>query len=410
MVQLFFVISVIVIVYGAYFMIMGLFSFKKNSTLINKYIPSTRFAVIIPARNEEAVIGSLIDSLKGMNYPKELFDIYAVVNNCTDDTEMIARRKGAKIIPVMSDARCKGDVLKYAFSILGKKPFDAYIVFDADNVVHPGFLAEMNNIYKSGHRIAQGRKDTKNMGDSWISGSYSLFYNLQNYFYNKARTHIRATATINGTGFMVAKELVADGFDPKSVTEDIELSILALLKGHHVVYSDRAVTYDEQPSDMKTSWHQRKRWSKGIMQCTRLYSLKLLKNFFVKRDYSCLDKVLFMISPFMQLVALVPTALMLILAASGSMPETQGMPVHLSFLAGMIFSYGYTVALCLFTVIRYGQNIKESLPGVFMFIIFMLSWIPINIVCLKPEKNYQWIPVRHKRNVDLNVLTKGVLE
>ncbi len=76
----------------------------------------------------------------------------------------------------------------------------------------------------------------------------------------------------------------------------------------------------------------------------------------------------------------------------------------------MIFSYGYTVALCLFTVIRYGQNIKESLPGVFMFIIFMLSWIPINIVCLKPEKNYQWIPVRHKRNVDLNVLTKGVLE
>ena len=407
MVQLFFILSVIVIVYGAYFMITGMFAFKKNSTLINKHMPAVKFAVIIPARNEASVIGSLIDSLKGMDYPRELYEIYTVVNNCTDDTEIIARNKGTNIIPVLSDVKVKGDVLKYAFNMLKKKPFDAYIVFDADNVVHPGFLKEMNDIYLSGHKIAQGRKDTKNMGDSWISASYSLFYNLQNFFYNKSRTHICSTATINGTGFMVAKDIIDDGFEPRSVTEDIELSIMALLKGHHVVYTDNAVTYDEQPADFKTSWHQRKRWSKGIMQCTGIYSFRLMKRLFMSGDYSCFDKLLFMISPVMQLVALIPTVLMIWLFASGTIPSHQVAPMIMSCVAGMILSYGITIVSCLFTVIRYRQNIKDSLPGVFLFMLFMLSWIPINIVSLKHEKDYRWIPVRHSRNVDLNVLTRG---
>ena len=155
-----------------------------------------------------------------------MYKVYAVINNCTDRTKQRALEYGAEIIECEGKISCKGDVLKYAFNRLRSTDTDAFIIFDADNVVHPDFLSAMNNVYASGHYVAQGRKDTKNMGDNWISASYSLFYNLQNFFYNRSRTHIGAAATINGTGFMVAKHLVEDGFEPHTVTEDIELALV----------------------------------------------------------------------------------------------------------------------------------------------------------------------------------------
>ena len=72
--------------YLLYFVIMaiGIFKKKKEKVLVDK---KNNFAVIIAARNEEAVIANLIKSLKKQNYPKEHYEIYVIVNNCTDNTE-----------------------------------------------------------------------------------------------------------------------------------------------------------------------------------------------------------------------------------------------------------------------------------------------------------------------------------
>lgn len=403
MVQAVFILSIIVIIYGGYFAVTGLFSFAKSKTYIGNYRPKTRFAVIIPARNEGDVIGDLLHSLNNMDYPARLYDIYTLINNCTDDTRQKAISLGAEVIDCEGDITCKGDVLRFAFDRLKDRNIDAYVIFDADNVVHPGFLAAMNNVYQSGHEVAQGRKDSKNMGDNWISASYSLFYNLQNYFYNKARTHAGAAATINGTGFMVAKELVDTGFEPRSVTEDIELALMCLLKGHKVVYTDEAVTYDEQPTDFKTAWYQRKRWSRGILQCLVYYSAPLFKRFITKREYSSLDKILFMVSPCMQLFALIPTLLTIILVVSGVERDLVLNSMMLSTILGAVGGYILTVSMCIFTIRQYGQNIKESLSGIFMFMLFMLSWVPINMCCAVRSKQ-GWVPVKHCRNVNIDAL------
>lgn len=84
MVVLIFILALIVISYGLYVSVTGLFTFFKNRTKVNTYGPETRFAVLIPARNEEEVIGSLIDSLKKQDYPQELYEIYTLINNCDD--------------------------------------------------------------------------------------------------------------------------------------------------------------------------------------------------------------------------------------------------------------------------------------------------------------------------------------
>ena len=59
--------------------------------------PQTRFALVIAARNEECVIGQLIESLRQQDYPDELYEIIVAPNNCTDDTRGAARRAGARI-------------------------------------------------------------------------------------------------------------------------------------------------------------------------------------------------------------------------------------------------------------------------------------------------------------------------
>ena len=71
-----------------------------------------------------------------------------------------------------------------------RNDIDAYIIFDADNVVDKNFLKHMNNSLNNGYLVAQGFRDTKNVSDNWISSSYALYYYIQNYFFNKARTLI----------------------------------------------------------------------------------------------------------------------------------------------------------------------------------------------------------------------------
>ena len=95
---LYYTIDIVIMTYFLYYVITGLFVFRKKKGKIRKYKPSKKLAVIIAARNEGGVIGHLLDSLNRQDYPKELYDIFVIPNNCTDDTEEVAKEKGARII------------------------------------------------------------------------------------------------------------------------------------------------------------------------------------------------------------------------------------------------------------------------------------------------------------------------
>ena len=119
--------------------------------------PKTRFAVLIPARNEENVIVSLIKSLQAQDYPKALFDIFVIPNNCTDDTEGAALKSGAKILQCTAPVSTKGEVLHQILGSL-QGQYDAYCVFDADNVVDSQFLSRMNDAVAAGAKVAKSRQ------------------------------------------------------------------------------------------------------------------------------------------------------------------------------------------------------------------------------------------------------------
>ena len=402
-IAIYYIIFIVIFLYAMYFCISGFIGIilkdKSNIKKANKY---NYFAILIAARNEEKVIGNLIESLNNIDYPKDKIDIYVIPNNCTDNTKNISIEKGAKIIECNEKVSSKGDVLKIAFEKLkNNKEIDAYMVFDADNVVHKDFLNKMNDCIESGYNVAQGFRDAKNASDNWLSGSYAIFYLLQNVFFNRSRMGFKSSSSINGTGFMIKKSYIDEnGFETKSLTEDVEFTGQCALKNEKIAFVSDAITYDEYPNKFNTSWKQRKRWSAGIITCMKLYSFKLFKNYIKTGDLSSLDMSLVYLGPLMQIISLISFIMLIVFKILG---------IHLydifsyAFSTGILYfvlTYLIGISIELFVLLYKKKKITNILSGVVLFLIFIFTWLPINIICFI-KKYSKWEEIKHDRSIKL---------
>src|SRR5574344_174862 len=401
---LYYAIDVAIIVYFLYYFITGIFVFNNKKGKIRKYKPTKKMAILIAARNESSVIGHLLESLNKQDYPKELYDIFVIPNNCTDNTEEVAREKGSNIIDCVVPVKSKGDVLKYTFKfMLANHPeYEAYCIFDADNIVHPKFLRRMNDALCSGYRVAQCNRDTKNPSDTWISSCYSLFYLVQNFFFNEARMKMGWSSSINGTGFVIASDVIKErGFSTVTMTEDIEFAAQCALNNEKIAFVKEAITYDEQPLSFTESWKQRKRWSVGTMQCMNKYSGKLFKTWLKEGIPQAFDMGLFFLSPVIQVITSVVALLLFAYNLFGIHVSDIIKFAYDTKMMSRAFGYICTVATAAFVVILEKKGFKRTFKGIFTLAIFMISWIPINIVCMV-KKDCRWEPIKHNSAVDID--------
>lgn len=397
--------SVIMTIYGFYFMIMSLFAFLPLK-VSNKYEPKNKFGIVIAARNEELVIGNLVDSLKLQKYPKELYDIIVVPNNCTDKTKDVAIAHGAKIYEPKSIIKSKGDVLKEVFQHLLTRAdhYDAFLVFDADNIVDENFIAEMNNAIIDGSEVAQGYRSSKNPYDNYMTGNSTIYYGLVNMFFNRPRTSIGMSGMINGTGFMVKASVLKElgGYRTKTLTEDIEFSTQIILKGKKIIWIPEAITYDEQPNNFNDSWKQRMRWTIGTIQCNKVYLGELLKGIGKKNGLQHFDFAMFYIAPFTQILSIFSAISIIAL----NLVYLENNIINLSSILLLLAVTGvvsYAVTLFIgIAVVKLGKwNLRKSLKGIFTFAIYLASWLPINVIALiKPDTT--WHEIKHSSKVAID--------
>ncbi len=353
-----------------------------------------RLAAVIPARNEAAVIGKLIDSLMAQDYPRELFDIYVVANNCEDDTEAVAVAAGAKPLRVEGPIRSKGDVLRGAFAQLSATGrYDAYCVFDADNLADRGFFQAVNNALSAGHLVGQGYRDTKNPFDSWVSGSLTAWFWFLSRFYNESRARLGMSCHLNGTGTMVSDAVIRRiGWDTHSLVEDQEFTALCALNDIRICFMPEARIYDEQTNGFWTSCVQRRRWTAGSMQCMRRYTLRLLK----KHTVASLDMAMLFVGNLMCILGLVPA----VGTALGLLPFFISHPWRI--LALVLVLAFYYLACCGAAAVLYhaeGKLNRRAIKAVVGFPAFMLTWMAVNIyACLTPPPH--WREIRHTRSID----------
>ena len=387
--------------YVGYYLITSIGIFKKRKKVTNNNDDKKNFfAVIIAARNEENVIGKLIDSLKKQSYPSEYFDIYVIVNNCTDNTAIEAKKAGAKVISCTEKVSTKGEVLKYTFDLFkDNNKIDAYAIFDADNIVHHDFLAKMNDMINSGYSVAQGFRDTKNISDNWLTSSYAILYYFQSLFLNESRYNMGRSSFLNGTGFVIKKEVIdKHGFNPKTVTEDVEFTAMCAINNEKIGFATDAITYDEQTNSFDFSWKQRKRWSFGTMECLREYFPTLLKKGIKERNFECFDVGLFYLSVISHVVFnLLPIFLLINIIIHFDSLTFDNMLYKIIFI---VISYLFGVVVRIILLKRYNKSFKDNIGGVLLFDLFVISWLPINFICLF-IKSCNWDSIKHNRSVDI---------
>ena len=391
------ILSVIGALFGAYFAFVSVFGVLLKKKDWPAAPAQRRIAAVIAARNEEAVIEALIRSLLMQKYPRELFDVYVVPNNCTDCTEEIAREAGAKIIPCAGKIASKADALRCAFRYLTalENRYDAYCIFDADNLADGNFLQAVNDVRAAGMQVAQGYRDSKNPHDNWISGSMSAFYWFMSRFYNASRAALGMSAALNGTGFMVSDDLIREmGWETVTLTEDLEFTALCALKGVKVGWMPRARVYDEQPVTMRDSVIQRRRWAAGSLQCLKRYGVSLLSC----RRLDAFDMGMIFSGMALNLLGALTAIVSAFLLLQQMMRSPESIPLLLGgALAGAL---GSSLMMSLFCLILFALEKKlalRALPAVLLFGLFMLTWFPINLACFftPPPK---WDAVRHTVN------------
>lgn len=266
---------------GLYFVV-GLFFTRKFKPAKNMH----KYAICIAARNEEAVIGNLINSINRQDYPKELLTIFVVADNCTDNTAKIAREKGAVCYERFNDKdKTKGFALQFLFESIRKdygiESFEGYFIFDADNLLEKDYISRMNDSFDAGEKIITSYRNTKNFDENWVASTYALHWIRSVRINHRARSVFRLATNIQGTGFLFASELVKNGWKYTSLTEDRAFTADAVAHGYKISFNNDAVFYDEQPTSVRIALRQRIRWAKGHLLAFVETGWPLFKNIFV---------------------------------------------------------------------------------------------------------------------------------
>ncbi|MDF2883676.1 MAG: group 2 family glycosyl transferase protein, partial [Clostridiaceae bacterium] len=300
-----------------YYLILSFFGFyKKNDNGADNCTPSKKFALLVAAHNEEAVIDKIIESLLELDYPKELYDIFVIADNCNDRTAEIARKYNVNVFErKVLNKRGKGFALDWMFKKIFEMDvkYDSIAIFDADNLVSKNFLKEMNYKLINGYKVVQGYIDSKNPDDSWITESYSISFWSANRLFQLARANLGLSNQIGGTGFCVDTEILKKlGWGATCLTEDLEFTCKLVLNGEKVGWAHNAIVYDEKPLTLKQSWFQRKRWMQGFADVSSRFFTKLMKKAIREKNFVAFDCALYTIQPFVTLLIGVSAVLTLL--------------------------------------------------------------------------------------------------
>jgi cellulose synthase/poly-beta-1,6-N-acetylglucosamine synthase-like glycosyltransferase len=287
----------------AFLLVMGYLIFTALGNVLRAYRPAAssprkRFLVLIPAHNEAGVIGDLLRNLFRLHYPRELYRVVVIADNCTDDTAAIARAEGAEVLARnTAGAGGKGRAMEWALRQLDGN-HDAVAVFDADNRVHLDFLQKMNDGLCAGHRLLQGFLGTKNPNDNWLTRVLHLHQASINTLWHAGKHGIGLGNYLVGTGMVIDRGLLEKhGWNAVTLTEDLEFTLRMALVGEKVLWLRDAVVYDERPSDLRTAWRQQQRWLIGTWHCLSRYFWPVLLHSLRTFRLDLADLAFYLITP-----------------------------------------------------------------------------------------------------------------
>ncbi len=255
--------------------------------------PCGRFAIIIPAHDEELLLPRLLTSCRALAYPCELFDVHVIADNCSDRTAVVAREGGA-IVHERLDTRLrgKGYALRWLFQQTPREDvcYDAYVIVDADSVVDPNMLLVFNGYLASGDRAMQCYYGVENPDDGWPAMLRHVALVLYNGVRPRGRDRLGLSAGLRGNGMcFAAATLERFGWDAVTLAEDAEFHVHLLEAGIRVRYAAETRVAADMPVSLRQARTQNVRWERGRLQLLRAHGRHLLFDGLRWRDPARLD-------------------------------------------------------------------------------------------------------------------------
>ncbi len=359
-----------------------------------------RFAILIAARNEELVLPHLLDTITRQDYPKDLFSIFVVADNCTDNTAVVAEAHGAKVYRRFNKEKVgKGYAINYLLSQIeadgGLDRFDAFLMFDADNLLKSDYITQINRVYSDGFSAFCGYRNSKNFSDNWVSSGHALWYLHESTHLNHSRMLLGVTCAVSGTGFGFTRQLLEQcgGWQYFTLTEDLEFTAWCATRGITIGYCHDAILYDEQPSAFRQSWRQRTRWAQGGFQVSIRYLLDYIRGIRKggRTAYSSFETASL---SFWGTVWLGISGVMMMLSTF-LLFSWKGIAVMTLF--SLIFGYFFSVLLGGWTLATEWDRIRatkaKKILSAFTFPFFVMTIPPIAITAL--FRKFSWPPIEH---------------
>ncbi len=406
-----FAISVATIIIGLFYVIYAVTIVRQNQPKLTPRAKKPKIAILIPARDESAVISALLKSLAKQTLQVPMNNVFVIIERPTDPTAKICQKFGANVIIRQDLASTKhpenlerkgfalDDALK---QILKKHHFDLYFIFDADNILPTDYLERLTQNYYAGYDIAIGYRYAKNANDNIIAAVSGLTFSIINLFGNRERIRYNANVLFSGTGCYVDGKLVErwHGWPFHSLTEDYELSAYAILHGLNTIYDESTMFYDEQPTKFHQTILQRVRWLKGYFSVRKAYVPKLrkrLRNCRTKpRNYGSIKREIIELRPFILILVGIGLLILGILCEAILTKNLSWL-----WLICEVIIFAYSVMVILTCILIYREKVRYKLHILIGVVVFNPIFVTTNIYCAIKAlltKNVKWNKIEHHRN------------
>lgn len=415
----------------AYYIYLSVYGFKKEGRGYAPHAPQTRFLILVPAHNEEAVIGDMVRNLKNLDYPTELYDFYIIADNCDDHTAEIAGALGANVIENRKSSpnapTGKPLALRKALQHISDyaEKYDLLMLFDADNLMDANILREVNSQFISEDRpeIIQCYLGSKNK-EGIVAQFYHVTYTITNRFSNLAKYRLGLNVAVGGTGFAIQTAYLErrGGWTTMSLTEDFEMQVDVTLNGGRILWNNKVRIYDEKPTNLLASLRQRIRWGQGhwfvaFRNTPRLFKMVFQKKVSLGEFMSLFTYMYSMAAPVFFILMVLAGALGLLnpvvygSALSTAMAAAQASMdagiSHTNVISQLVTTFsallmlGYSFVLLYWSAERLDNDIKVRPRDLPMILIgYVINLVNVSLAqiigLLKFRQQNKWVKTRHK--------------
>jgi cellulose synthase/poly-beta-1,6-N-acetylglucosamine synthase-like glycosyltransferase len=254
-----------------------------------------RFLILVPAHNEEPVIGRCLEAINSARRPDD--QVMVVADRCTDATAEIARSLGSQVLergpgeePGRAAARQAG--LEHARNL----EWDALVMLDADSVIEPGFFTASERALLSGAGAVQGRSESE-PGRTLPEEASVAARTLQGITIPRGRDRLGVCVRLHGTGMATWREIALAHRFRAPASEDLFFTLDLLLAGVRCRHVDGARLHSQGAGTWSSFGGQKVRYEAGRMAAARAYLPRLLTHAIRRRDPACLEAAWFLATP-----------------------------------------------------------------------------------------------------------------